>query len=339
LRRLFGVVLFVSSLALMAAVPTPAPMPTPAPVLAPTPPPALAQNPTVLIYPFDAANGSDAKIGSAVAQIYAQTMSGAGGLTVLTIPTNVSRPQFLDYARSQHADYYISGYVTPVGDGAAVVSQVVSVDSGVILFSQTAQVGSVADVASQSLQARAQIMAISGRGTQDINAQSSNTPAPTASNGASMQLKGISGIVDSVFGKHHGNGPTPAPAPIAKPPRGVIVAPVTASGALPAPDAGSATNELYFAMQHFYNVTLTNTTQSVKKAADSICGTKRDNTIATGILEQIQEKHKKAQYQYTLQIYACFGDLLDSETGKGDTIKAAVDAAVAAYVKAHPDNS
>ena len=101
--------------------------------------------------------GVDAKIGFAIASILAQEMSAAGGLNVLAVPTGVKRTDFLETARTQKADFYISGYVTPVGDTAAVVEQVVSVDSGVILFSQTAQVQSVADVASQSLLARAQI--------------------------------------------------------------------------------------------------------------------------------------------------------------------------------------
>ncbi len=335
LRRILGMMLLVSSLALVAAAPTPAP--SPAPLATPSaPPPALGQNPTVLIYPFDV-QGTDPKAGAAIAQILAQEMTAAGDINVLQIPTGVARPAFLEYARSQHADYYVSGYVTPVGDSAAVVSQVVSVESGVILFSQTAQVSSVADVASQALQARANILAISGRGTQNIATQSA-TPAPTSTNGAQMQIKGIGGIVDSVFGKHPKPTPTPSPAPITKPPRAVIVAPASASGAVEPSDLTNATSELYFAMGKFFNVSMTGPTPSIKKSADAICGTNRDNTIATGILGSQPQKHGR-EYTFTLQIYTCFGVLLDGEIGKGSSLKAAVDSAVATYAKGHPDNS
>ena len=115
-------------------------------------------------------------------------MTAAGGITVPPIPKDVKRADFLDYAQNAHADFYISGYVTPVGDSAAVVEQVVSCESGVIVFSQTAQVTSVADVASQSLLARSQILGLLGRGTQNVNTQTANTPAPTSTNGAKVPI-------------------------------------------------------------------------------------------------------------------------------------------------------
>lgn len=336
MRRLLALLLFGTSVALMAAGAPAAPKPSPtpaAPTAAPAATPVLASA-TVLVYPFDVQTGVDPKIGIAIAQILAQEMTAAGGLAVLPVPQNVKRPDFLDYARKQKADFYISGYVTPVGYGAAVVEQVVSVDSGVILFSQTAQVQSVADVASQSLLARSQILAFVNRSTQSIAAQSGNTPAPTASNGAKMNIRGLSGIVDSVF--HHKSGATPSPPAVTKPSRGVIVAPVAASGAIAAGELHNATDELFFALQRHYNVQLTKT-PDVATSADAICGTNRDNTIAAGTLAETAGKHR--EMVFTLAIYTCFGAVLDKTTGKGGTFKAAVDAAVAAYAASHPDNS
>ena len=204
----------------VAAPPQPAPLPAPSP---------LDQLPVVMIYPFDVQTGADQKLGMAIAQILAQEMAQAGGIAVRAIPQGVKRADFLENARNAKADFYISGYVTPVGETAAVVEQVVSVDSGVILFSQTAQVSSVADVASQSLLARTQILAFLGRGTQSMQTQNTNTPAPTSSNGAQVPISGISSIVSSVF-KHKGPTHAPSPGPTTKPSRGVIVAPVTPSG-------------------------------------------------------------------------------------------------------------
>ncbi|HVA32734.1 MAG TPA: hypothetical protein VNG31_01215, partial [Candidatus Baltobacteraceae bacterium] len=175
-RRFLPLFLLTSVLLVAAAPPTPPPAA-----------PSSSQTPVVLIYPFDVQSGVDAKIGIAIAQILGQAMSAAGGIDVLTVPQNVARTNFLQYAQQQHADFYISGFVTPVGNRASVVEQVVSVDSGVILFSQTAQVSSVDDVASQSLLARAQILAFVNRGTQNIGAQTSNTPQPTSTNGTQVK--------------------------------------------------------------------------------------------------------------------------------------------------------
>jgi hypothetical protein len=337
-RRLFGVLVFCSSLVLVAAVaPPPA---TPAPKVSPTPvaPATTGAAASVLIYPFDVQTGVDPKIGLAIAEILAEEMVSAGELNVLPVPQGVKRANFLETARSKQADFYISGYVTPVGDAAAVVEQVVSVESGVILFSQTAQVQSVADVASQSLLARAQILAFVGRSTQTIQAQSANTPAPTSTNGAQMQIRGIGNIVDSVF--HRKGAAGPSPTPVTKPQRGVIVAPVAAiSGPVAAADLTNATNELFFGLQKHYVVQMTGATPNVAQAANLICGAARNNTVATGTIAQTSPHHGHPEVVFTLWVYTCFGAELDHVEGKGASFKSAVDAAVAAYALAHPDNS
>jgi len=341
-RRLCGLALICSSLlfaiaAAPAPTPAPTPLPSPAGTISPTPlPPGLAAQPVVLIYPFDVQTGADARLGVAIAQILAQEMLAAGGITVPQVPAGVKRADFLQNAHSANADFYISGYVTPVGESAAVVEQVVSVSSGVILFSQTAQVTSVADVASQSLLARSQILAFVGRGTQPVQAQAANTPAPTSTNGAQVPITGLSSIVNSVF-KHKG-GRTPTPGPVVKPDRGVIVAPVSASGAVAAADLASAGRELYFALNGHFNTQMTGVTTNVAQSTDAICGANRDNTVAAGTLAE-GPRHSKEWATFSLTIYTCFGATLDTQVGKGNSIKSAIDAAVAAYAKAHPDNS
>jgi hypothetical protein len=331
LRRFLGLLLVCSSLtfAIAAAPPPPVPIATP---------PSLEQTPVVLVYPFDVQTGADPRIGMAIAQILAQEMTAAGGISVPPVPQGIKRSNFLDNARTTKADFYISGYVTPVGESAAVVEQVVSVDSGVILFSQTAQVSSVADVASQSLLARTEILTFLGRGTQNVQTQPSNTPAPSSTNGAKVPIQGIGSIVNSVF-KHKGGGHTPTPVAVVKPSRGVIVAPVTTSSPLGSADLTSASNELYFALNTRFNTQMTAVTSPVAQSTDAICGSNRDNTIASGTLGQVTPAHGKPQITFTLTIYTCFGAVLAREVGKGTTIKSAVDAAVAAYANAHSDNS
>ena len=327
------IALIGACVALLAGAP-----PTPAPSVSPTPVAPMNTPGTgiILIYPFDVQTGVDPKIGFAIAEILAQEMAAAGGLNVLPVPVGIKRADFLDTAKKQRADFYISGYVTPVGDSAAVVEQVVSVDSGVILFSQTAQVQSVADVASQSLQARAQILALLGRGTQNIQTQPTNTPAPTSTNGAQMQIHGLGSIVDSVF--HH-KGAAPSPTPLVKPDRGVIVAPVSGNAPFSTADLTNATNELFFAMQRHYKVAMAAVTPNISQSANTICGANRDNTVASGTLTKSPASHGHSDTVFTLSVYTCFGAVLDSAVGKGNSFKSAVDAAVATYVAAHPNNS
>ena len=120
----------------------------------------------------------DQKIGLAMAQITAQEMSAAGGITIAGVPTGIIRANFLDSdARTQKVDYYISGYVTPVGEIAAVVIQLVAVDSGIIIYSQTAQVATVADVASQALVERDAILVSAHPGSRQSVAEGKGTPA------------------------------------------------------------------------------------------------------------------------------------------------------------------
>jgi hypothetical protein len=331
LRRVLVMVLLCSSIGVAAPAASPPPPPPP------TPAPLSGQLPVVLIYPFDVQTGADPKIGIAIAQILAQEMVAAGGITVPPVPQGVKRADFLQQASAARADFYISGYVTPVGDSAAVVEQVVSVESGVILFSQTAQVSSVADVASQSLLARSEILAFAGRGTQTVQTQTSNTPAPTSTNGAQVPIKGIASIVNSVFG--HRAGHTPSPAPTTKPTRGVIVAPVSASGSVVTADLTNALHELYFALNRHYNTQMTAVTSAdIAHSADQICGANRDNTIASGTLAEAPARHGHQDVTFNLQVYTCFGATLEREVGKGSTVKSAVDAAVTAYAASHPDN-
>ena len=305
--------------------------------------PFTSNAPSVLIYPFDQSGDLDPKTGVAIAQIFSQAIVTSGNVTVLPVATDVKRPDFLTNARKLRADYYISGYVTPVGQGAAVVQQLVSVDSGVIVFSNTAQIYSVPDVASQALNSRQVILQLSGR-TADVSTQTTAaTPTPAGSkNGAEVSV-GVPGFLKGLLGHGGKTGATPVPTatPHAKPDRGVLVARVDGSvspGALT-----SATASLLRSMETRYNAKLANAESlSVQKAADAVCGTSRNNTIAAGSLSITREGGRYSAHNinvFTLTVYTCFGAPLYTTTTRDADLGKAVEAAVAAYDKEHPDNS
>jgi hypothetical protein len=126
---------------------------------------------------------------------------------------------------------------------------------------------------------------------------------------------------------------------VVKPSRGIIVAPVTASGYVAPAELSNALREFYLALDHRFVTQMTAVTSSPEQSADAICGPNRDNTIATGTLTETPVKHNHVAVTFVLLVYTCFGAPLEREVGKGTSLKMAVDAAVAAYATAHPDNS
>jgi len=138
-RRVFAAVLLASSFALIAAAPPPAPKATPIPL--PTAAPSVRPKlPLVVIYPFDFSTDMRADTGVRTAQLYISQMNGAGGLDALQGPSTVKRADYLQYAKSLNAAYYVAGYMTPLGGGVSLVEQVVDTSTGTIILGATAQI-------------------------------------------------------------------------------------------------------------------------------------------------------------------------------------------------------
>jgi len=127
--------------------------------------------------------------------------------------------------------------MTRIGNGAAVVVQVVSADSGIIVFSNTQQAYSMNDVATQAQEAREAILEISGRGTE-ASVRSPRPPRrlrrqPTARPSTSRSGNLFSGLFHK--GGKAAVTPGPGATPHVKPSRGVIVAHVKPARAPPHP--------------------------------------------------------------------------------------------------------
>jgi TolB-like protein len=119
------------------------------PLVAATPP-AFSTKATVVVFPFTA-NGSqiDREASSRLATIIATRMAETGNVTVIPPPAGTERKDFLSVARSSNADYYIAGFISSLGNGVSVVEQVVSTGTGIVVFSNTAQLSTYAEAAGQ----------------------------------------------------------------------------------------------------------------------------------------------------------------------------------------------
>jgi TolB-like protein len=119
-------------------------------LLAAAPPTSVLATPNLIVFPFSANGGDVSKeAGSRLAITIATQIANLGGVNVKPATPGVARQNYLDAARSAGADYYIAGYVTPLGDGVSVVEQLVSTLTGIVVYSNTAQVRTYGDAAGQ----------------------------------------------------------------------------------------------------------------------------------------------------------------------------------------------
>ena len=86
------------------------------------PPAAEAQNaslsikPAVIVYPFVATGSSvDREASSRLATLIATQMANTKDVNVVPAPAGTERKDYLNVARSNHADYYIAGYISALG--------------------------------------------------------------------------------------------------------------------------------------------------------------------------------------------------------------------------------
>jgi hypothetical protein len=335
-RHLVQFVLLACAL-LIAATPTPAPQ------VAPQPAPTLfgPTQPTILIYPFEAPSDLDPKYGAAIAQIYGQVLAQSGGMRILAIPTTpIRRVDYGTYAHIQKADYYVSGYIQPIGQTAAIVSQVVDVANNITVYSATTQVTDVQDIASQALNTRSVIMQAAGIDHPQVaeSQDQGSTPAPQSTgNGAAVSVTNVLG--DIFKGKKGDKVADETPAP-AKPTRGVIVTHLIGNAQTNVLTSGN--DALYRAFTVHYSATpSTVAATDMKSQTNTICGTNRDNTIAAGTLDvqHIGGFRAHDTYTFTLDVYACYGAVLYSTTQTDDNYAKAIKEAVEQYYTDHPENN
>jgi len=189
--------------------------------------------PSVVVYPLTVSGGGDpsGEVGSNIAVLISNKLADLGGLSVKPYVPGTTRAQYLDAAIKEGADYYVTGYLTPVGTDVSMIVQIVSTYSGSVVFSTTAIARTFADAVGQADVVRAAILRHAGRGFAAIEAPApaaSPTTAPIANDGRVNLTKAL--------GRHHRRDAA-TPAPSASPASG----PAASAGSLPAPAASPAT--------------------------------------------------------------------------------------------------
>jgi hypothetical protein len=174
---------------------------------------ALLPDPVVVVYPLGLTGGVDKEAASRLAVLFATAIAEGNQVIVKPAPPGTERKDYRTTAASLKADYYVTGYVTPIGDEVSVVEQVVSVENGIVVFSNTAQVRTYNDVNGQGEILRIAILRHAARNLGAIVAPVARaTPEPTAapSGGTGATLANLGGLL----GRRKRQA-TPSPSPSA----------------------------------------------------------------------------------------------------------------------------
>ena len=197
-----------------------------APALAATVPPVIAK-PSVIVYPFSASGATlDREASSRLATVMAQEIGLTGQVTMLPPKPGIDRQDFLAEARAAGADYYVTGFASALGSGVALVEQVVSTLSGIVVYSNSAQVSNYREATSQGDILRDGILAHAARNLQSFSV-SPAAPAATAAPAARSNAQSVAAAtsapaaapdsgVHPLFG-HHKAAPKPSPSPSPSP--------------------------------------------------------------------------------------------------------------------------
>ena len=304
---------------------------TPAPTSTPAMPASAV--PVIMIYPFTVNGDADKTAGKKLADLFLSQMATIGGVTVKPIPTTpIERTDYLTDAIKNGADYYISGFLTPLGNEVAIVEQVVSTTSGAIVWANTAQVLTYGDAASQADTMRKVVIAHAGRFEAEYRQEQTQAPPTPGADqrGASTNIGGILGLLKHATGGKRGPAPIASVAPDKKPLRAILV--------VGRDDAGTT---LERALNRFYRVSnLGATSGSIATDAHKACATFSNVTLASGELrkEQTNSFPRNTLNVFTLHMYHCDGSNFFNTTARAGSLVEAVDQTVAAYVAAHPEN-
>lgn len=138
--------------------------------------------PSVMVFPVQSSDGSmDRETAAHIATVLASHIAIGGHINVLPPPAGVDRKDYAEVAGRAGADYYVSGLVVALAAGVSMVLQVVSLRTGVVVYSTTSNVANIADVGAQGDILREGIAHYVDRYMAPYAALPTPGPAPSAS--------------------------------------------------------------------------------------------------------------------------------------------------------------
>ena len=175
--------------------------------------PSFFPPPRVVVFPFTVNGDAQEDAGDRLAVIFAQQMSDSGVHVVAPVP-GTQRSAYLTEARKLNCDYYITGFITPVGAEVTVVEQVVSTTSGTVIASNSAQLLTYADASGQGELLASLVKRHAERALAPLNdtAAAAQTPEPKSS-GAETSLSKLGNIFKRKPKVAPSTSPSPAPSP------------------------------------------------------------------------------------------------------------------------------
>ncbi len=169
--------------------------------------------PTVVVYPLQASAALDRDTNLHIVTALANEIAMDGRVRVVPADPDAQRADYLSAAKKVGAQFYVTGFITPLGDGASIIEQVVSTTSGTIVFSNSGQVGNISDVTAQGDILRSAILERASRtsyGSFSTGASGGPTPEPPHPTTTEPPEANIGGLF------HHRKAapkPTPSPSP------------------------------------------------------------------------------------------------------------------------------
>ena len=303
--------------------------------------PLLIGTPSVVVYPLTVNDSSVDPEGSArIADAIASRIAGLGGVKVIPPRPGVARANFLTDARLAGADYYITGFLAGLGDGVSMILQVVSVEDGIVVYSDSAQVQTYADAASQGDVLRTAILRHASRSVTQIEAlPTPNLPSP------SPAPAGPQADLGRILGRRNRGTPAPAtthtPAAVAAAPQPVALVPLGGNAAADRRDA--ALKALAAALDRD-GVRAALVAEAAPAAA---CSAGNAGAVLGGTLDVRTESGlfgRSSRATLRLIERDCTGKVMYDRTvaraasggdGTAEAVRNAADAAVETYVHAH----
>ena len=168
--------------------------------------------PSVVVFPLTATASLDRETNARIVMLLGEQIAEGGQVRVLPADPEVTRPDYLSSARKAGAQFYVTGFLTPLGSGASIVEQLVSTQSGVIIFSNSGQLQTYRDASGQGDILRAAIVHSSAtHGYTSFAPDQQPKGAASAAPGHGTSTTAPEANVGGLF--RHRKAPAAAPSP------------------------------------------------------------------------------------------------------------------------------